>query len=120
MFNTIKVTIFTAILLIATSSYSQKAPQVCLVNEAGGVIALTHEACRGEKVNTKLFPFHAYATEASGTIHQGCYDIPSVEDAKPSKGTKIIPLVNFVDVEDLQVITFKAEWFTPEACPEMI
>jgi len=105
---------------LSTLSFAEKAPQVCLANDAGGIIALTHEPCRGEKVNTKLFPFHAYATEASGTIHQGCYDIPSVEDAKPSKGTKIIPLVNFVDVEDLQVITFKAEWFTPEACPEMI
>ena len=120
MFNTLKVTNFTAILLIATSSYSQKPLLMCLANQAGGAVVLTHEPCTGENVNTKLFPYHAYATEASGTIHTGCYDIPSVADAKPSPGTKIIPLVNFVDVIDLQVITFKAEWFTPEACPEMI
>ena len=113
-------TILLVISLISTPLMAEKAPQVCLANDAGGIIALTHEPCKGENVNTKLFPFHAYATEASGTIHTGCYDIPSVADAKPSKGTKIIPLVNFVDVVDLQVITFKAEWFTPEACPEMI
>ena len=120
MFNTIKVTIFTAILLIATSAFAEKPLTVCLANDAGGEIVLTHEPCTGKNVNKKLFPYHAYATEASGTIHTGCYNIPSVADAKPTPGSKIIPLVNFVDVVDLQVITFKAAWFTPEACPELI
>ena len=106
--------------VLSTPLMAEKSLTVCLANNAGGEIVLTHEPCTGEKVNTNLFPFHAYATEASGTIHTGCYDIPSVADAKPSNGTKIIPLVNFVDVVDLQVITFKAACFTPEACPEMI
>lgn len=106
--------------VLSTPLMAEKSLTVCLANNAGGEIVLTHEPCTGEKVNTNLFPFHAYATEASGTIHTGCYDIPSVADAKPSNGTKIIPLVNFVDVVDLQVITFKAAGFTPEACPEMI
>jgi hypothetical protein len=113
-------TILLVIAFISTPLMAEKALEVCLANDAGGEIVLTHEPCTGEKVNTNLFPFHAYATEASGTIHTGCYDIPSVADAKPSNGTKIIPLVNFVDVVDLQVITLKAEWFTPEACLEII
>jgi len=113
-------TLLISLALISTSAFAEKPLLMCLANQAGGAIVLTHEPCRGEKVNTKLFPFHAYATEASGTIHTGCYDIPSVEEAKPTPGTKIIPLVNFVDIVDLQVITFKAAWFTPDACPEMI
>ncbi len=113
-------TILLVIALISTPLMAEKSLTVCLANDAGGQIVLTHEACKGEKVNTKLFPYHAYATEASGTIHTGCYNIPLIDDAQKQPGTRIIPLVNFVDVVDLQVMTFKAAWFTPEACPEMI
>lgn len=113
-------TLLVSLALISTSAFAEKPLLMCLANQAGGAVVLTHEPCRGKNVNKKLFPYHAYATEASGTIHTGCYDIPSVADANPSPGTRIIPLVNFIDVVDLQVITFKAEWFTPDACPEMI
>ena len=106
--------------ILTTVAFANESPTVCLPNQAGGYIVLTHDACKSNLVNKKLFPYHAYATEASGTIHQACYDIPSTAEAKPTPNTKIIPVVNFIDARDSQVITFHAEWFTRASCPEMI
>ena len=113
--------ILTALLsVITTVAFANESLTVCLPNEAGGYIVLTHELCQSNLVNKKLFPYHAYATEASGTIHPACYDIPSTADAKPTPNTKIIPVVNFIDARDSQVITFQAEWFTRTSCPGLI
>ena len=114
------IVITTLISILTTVAFANESPTVCLPNEAGGYIVLTHDACKSNLVNKKLFPYHAYATEASGVIHQACYDIPSTAEAKPQPGTKIIPVVNFLDARDSQVITFQAEWFTRNSCPGLI
>jgi len=114
------IVITTLISILTTVAFANESPTVCLPNEAGGYIVLTHDACKSNLVNKKLFPYHAYATEASGVIHQACYDIPSTAEAKPQPGTKIIPVVNFIDARDSQVVTFQAEWFTRNSCPGLI
>ena len=101
--------------LITTSAFADDS-RVCLANKAGGLIVLTHETCKSDGIHTKLFPYHAYATETNGTVHTGCFDIPSIADAKPQTGGIIIPVVNFIDIADGEIITFHAEWFTSEAC----
>ena len=114
------IVLTTLISILTTVAFANESPTVCLPNEAGGHIVLTLEDCKSNLVNKKLFPYHAYATEASGTIHQACYDIPSTAEAKPTPNTKIIPVVNFIDARDSQVITFHAEWFTTTSCPGLI
>ena len=114
------IVITTLISILTTVAFANESPTVCLPNDAGGHIVLTLEDCKSNQVNKKLFPYHAYATEASGTIHQACYDIPSTAEAKPTANTKIIPVVNFIDARDSQVITFHAEWFTTTSCPGLI
>ena len=114
------IVLTTLISILTTVAFANESPTVCLPNEAGGYIVLTHDACKSNLVNKKLFPYHAYATEASGVIHQACYDIPSTAEAKPQPGTKIIPVVNFIDARDSQVVTFQAEWFTRNSCPGLI
>ena len=114
------IVLTTLISILTTVAFATESPTVCLPNEAGGHIVLTLEDCKSNLVNKKLFPYHAYATESSGVIHQACYDIPSTADAKPTPNTKIIPVVNFIDARDSQVITFHAEWFTTTSCPGLI
>ena len=105
-----------ALLALTVTTAFAEAPKVCLVNQAGGLMVLTHETCKSDNVNKNLFPYHAYATESNGTIHTGCYDIPSIDDAQKEPGTRIIPVVNYIDASDGQIITLNAEWFSPEAC----
>ena len=114
------IVLTTLISILTTVAFANESPTVCLPNDAGGHIVLTLEDCKSNLVNKKLFPYHAYATESSGVIHQACYDIPSTADAKPTPNTKIIPVVNFIDARDSQVITFHAEWFTTASCPGLI
>jgi hypothetical protein len=100
--------------LITTSAFADDS-RVCLANDAGGLIVLTHKQCTSDQAISR-FPYHAYATETNGTVHTGCFDIPSIADAKPQSGMRIIPVVNFIDTADGEIITFHAEWFTSEAC----
>jgi|11_taG_2_1085331.scaffolds.fasta_scaffold59366_3 hypothetical protein len=102
--------------LISTTALAGPHAKVCLANEAGGLVVLTAEKCDATTVDHKLFPYSAYATESNGTIHHGCYNIPSTKDAKKQPNTRIIPLVNYQDSTDGEIITFQAEWFTTEAC----
>jgi len=104
-----------ATLVLSTTLAVAQDSQVCLLNDAGGIIVLTHENCSSEKVVAR-YPYRAYATEDSGIVHEGCFDIPSTAEAKPQVGMRIIPVVNFIDVNDGGIVTFKAEWFTPESC----
>lgn len=101
--------------LTSTTAFADTS-KVCLANQAGGLMVLTHETCKSDNVNKNLFPYHAYATESNGTIHTGCYDIPSIDDAQKQPGSRIIPVVNYIDASDGQIITLNAEWFSPEAC----
>ena len=114
------IIITTLMSILTTVAFANESPTVFLPNDAGGHIVLTLEDCKSNLVNKKLFPYHAYATESSGVIHQACYDIPSTAEAKPTPNTKIIPVVNFIDARDSQVITFHAEWFTRTSCPGLI
>jgi len=107
------------VLALITTSANADNSKVCLANDAGGHIVLTREECKFTKVATQ-FPFYAYATEANGTLHEGCFDIPSIADAKPQPGMRIIPVVNFMDPTDMTSVTFQAEWFTIDACPDEI
>ena len=110
-----------ALLALTVTTAFAEAPKVCLLNDAGGMIVLTHEACTSDRPNlVETFPFHAYATESDGTIHNGCFEIPSVSDAKPDPGVRIIPIVNFIELEDYTIHVFQAEWFTIESCPQEI
>ena len=102
--------------LFTTSAFADTS-KVCLPNDAGGMIVLTHQECKTASVVDR-FPFYAYATEASGTLHEGCFDIPSIADAKQQPGMRIIPVVNFIDPVDMTLVTFQAEWFTLEACTD--
>ena len=98
-----------------------ESPKVCLPNDAGGMIVLTHETCPSTRENlAETFPFRAYATEGNGTIHEACFEIPSIADATPEPGMKIIPIVNFIELEDYTIHVFQAEWFTIESCPQEI
>ncbi|MDC1281550.1 hypothetical protein N8Z09_02730 [Methylophilaceae bacterium] len=108
-------TLLVTLALFTTSAFADTS-KVCLANQAGGLMVLTHETCKSDGLHTKLFPYHAYATESNGTIHTGCYDIPSIADAQKQPGTRIIPVVNFIDTVDGQIITLHAEWFSQEAC----
>ena len=115
MFKLVLLSLFT----LFTASAVAEDSKVCLPNEAGGLIVLTHVQCELPIVSNS-FPYYAYATESDGTLHEGCFDIPSIADAQQSPGIRIIPVVNFIDANDGEVITFHAEWFTEEACPEEI
>ena len=108
--------LITTLTLISTSALAGPHAKVCLANTAGGLIVLTAETCEAEKIDHKLFPYSAYATESNGTIHTGCYNIPGTADAKPQPNSRIIPVVNYQDADDGEIITFQADWFTTEAC----
>lgn len=107
-------TLFVTLALISTSAFA--GSKVCLPNDAGGLIVLTHEECKIDQAKAR-FPYYAYATESNSTVHEGCYDIPKIDDAKKQPGMRIIPVVNFIDAIDGEIITFHAEWFSPDACP---
>jgi len=104
------------ILLLFTVSAIADSSKVCVRNQAGGLIVLTQEACQIPIVSNS-FPFYGYATEANGTFHEGCFNIPKIDDAQQSPGVRIVPVVNFIDGNDGEIITFEAEVFRAESCP---
>ena len=104
------------LLLLFTVSAIADSSKVCVRNQAGGLIVLTQEPCQIPIVSNS-FPFYGYATEASGILHEGCFNIPKIDDAQQSPGIRIIPVVNFIDGNDGEVITFDAELFMEESCP---
>jgi len=109
-------TVLVTLALFTTSAFAEDYfSKVCLPNDAGGMIVLTHDVCQISSA-VESYPFHAYATEENGTLHTGCFDIPSIADAKQQEGMRIIPVVNFIDTDN-SIVTFQAEWFTLEACP---
>lgn len=98
-----------------SSSVLADTGEIYMANEAGGWLTLTHEECKTERVK-KQFPWHAYGTEANGTVHNACYVVPSLptakEQAKIPQSITIFPVVNIIDLEDGQVHTLRADWFT--------
>lgn len=76
----------------ATAEDYSQYKELFLVNQAGGVIALTVEPCQIPEA--KGFDSRAYATEGNGTKHEGCWMAPDISDAPNYPGVKIIPIVN--------------------------
>ena len=106
----LKKLIGTTMVLIATSALAVN--EVYMANEAGGYVVLTHEPCL-MKSHKDLYPYHAYATEGNGTVHLGCYIIPSIEDAPRSPDFEVFAVVNFID-EDGESFVIPAHFFSSE------
>lgn len=102
-------------LLLATSiAFAQD--EVYMENQAGGYLALTHQECKVSKLKD-VFPYHAYGVDGEGNvIGQACYQIPKLpnqeEMAEVPEGMSVIPVVNVIDLEDGEVHTLQANWFT--------
>ena len=90
--------------------------EVYMENQAGGYLALTHQECKVDKLKD-TFPYHAYGTDGEGNIlGQACYQIPKLpnqeEMAEVPEGMSVIPVVNVIDLQDGEVHTLQANWFT--------
>ena len=101
-------------LLITPLSYAQD--EVYMENQAGGYLALTHQECKVSKLKD-VFPYHAYGVDGEGNVlGQACYQIPKLptqaEMTEVPEGMSVIPVVNVIDLEDGEVHTLQASWFT--------
>ena len=90
--------------------------EVYMENQAGGYLALTHQECKVDKLKD-TFPYHAYGVDGEGNvIGQACYQIPKLpnqeEMAEVPEGMSVIPLVNVIDLQDGEIHTLQASWFT--------
>jgi len=90
--------------------------EVYIENQAGGYLALTHQECKVDKLKD-TFPYHAYGVDGEGNVlGQACYQIPKLpnqeEMAEVPEGMSVIPVVNIIDLEDGEVHTLQANWFT--------
>lgn len=90
--------------------------EVYMENQAGGYLALTHEECKVEELK-ETFPFHAYGVDGTGnTVGVACYQIPKLpnqeEMAEVPQGMQVIPVVNVIDLQDGEIHTLQASWFT--------
>ena len=90
--------------------------EVYMENQAGGYLALTHQECKVDKLKD-TFPYHAYGVDGEGNVlGQACYQIPKLpnqeEMSEVPQGMSIIPVVNIIDLEDGEVHTLQASWFT--------
>jgi len=102
-------------LLITTASFAQQ-DEVYMENQAGGYLALTHQECKVSKLKD-TFPWHAYGVDGEGNVlGQACYQIPKLpnqeEMAEVPEGMSVIPVVNVIDLQDGEVHTLQANWFT--------
>lgn len=86
--------------------------EIYMANEAGGYVVLTHEPCQMEP-HKELYPYHAYATEGNGTVHLGCFTIPSIKEAPKVPGMDVFAVVNFID-EDGESFVIPAHFFKSE------
>ena len=101
-------------LLITTTSFAQD--EVYMENQAGGYLALTHQECKVEELKD-TFLYHAYGVDGTGNIvGMACYQIPKLpnqaEMSEVPQGMQVIPVVNVVDLQDGEVHTLQASWFT--------
>jgi hypothetical protein len=84
---------YLALALTVVSLNTFAAKELFFKNDAGGDLVLTIKKCVNEQVAIE-HPFYAYATEKDGTVHRGCWVIPSIADAPKDPNIKIIPVVN--------------------------
>jgi hypothetical protein len=90
--------------------------EVYMENQAGGYLALTHEECKVPELRD-TFPYHAYGVDSTQKIvGVACYQIPILptkeEMSEVPQGMSIIPLVNIIDLQDGEIHTLEASWFT--------
>ena len=102
--------------ILLTTSLSYAQDEVYMENQAGGYLALTHQECKVDKLKD-TFPFHAYGVDGEGNIlGQACYQIPKLptqaEMTEVPEGMSVIPVVNIIDLQDGEVHTLQASWFT--------
>ena len=92
------------------SDYSD-ANELFILNQAGGVIAVSKELCDIPQAKAKGFEFKGYATEKDGTRHEGCWAAPDISDAPKTPGVRIIPIVNMYF--DGEIIMLPQHQFKP-------
>lgn len=95
---------------VAAENYSSHT-ELYMANQAGGVVALTVEPCAVELAKIKHFEMRAYATEANGTKHEGCWISPDISEAPNHPSIKIIPIVNVWF--DGVIVPFEQNLFAP-------
>jgi len=78
-------------------------------NDANGYIVITIKPC-SNTAWAKKYPNEAYATEANGTTHAGCWDRPDTSAAPKVPDVTIVPIVNTI-WEDGSKYTFPANIF---------
>ena len=109
-------TFIVALLLWSGSTCADEiiVEELICINEENGVIALTVQPCEDKNAREYYKMEHrAYATEANGTVHEGCWDRPDTADAPDVPGTRIIAVVNTYWPEVGQVVTYPASLFHP-------
>lgn len=95
----------------ATAEDYSNHHELFMSNQAGGVVALTDEPCAINAAQSKKFENRAYATEADGTLHEGCWIAPDISEAPNHPSIKIIPIVNVWF--DGIVVPFEQGLFSP-------
>ena len=86
---------YLALLFFVSVAYAQEVVEVkemFLKNSAGGEVILTREECKLKAPG--YFKNRAYATEGNGTVHEGCWMAPPIDDAPRSEITIVVPVVN--------------------------
>lgn len=108
-----KILALVAVLSItpATAEDYSQFKELFMANQAGGVVALTVEPCAIDAAKNKKFESRAYATEADGTKHEGCWIAPDISEAPNHPGVKIIPIVNVWF--DGIIVPFEQSLFAP-------
>ena len=109
-----KKLLLTIVLMLPVASFAQD--EVYMENQAGGYLALTHEECKVDELKER-FPYHAYGVDGTGKIvGLACYQIPKLpnqeEMTEVPHGMTVIPVVNVVDLQDGEIHTLEARWFT--------
>lgn len=106
------------LLLFVTASVFADSSEIYMANQAGGYLTLTHEECKVEELRD-TFPWHAYGVnESLEIVGMACYQIPApptqAEMTEVPRGMTIIPVVNLIDLQDGEIHTLQADWFTAE------
>lgn len=86
---------YLALFLLVSAAYAQEVVEVkemFLKNSADGEVVLTREECKLKAPG--YFKNRAYATEGNGTVHEGCWMAPPIDEAPRSELTRIVPVVN--------------------------
>jgi len=109
-----KKLLLTIVLMLPVASFAQD--EVYMENQAGGYLALTHDECKVDELK-ETFPYHAYGVDGTGKIvGLACYQIPKLpnqeEMSEVPQGMTVIPLVNLIDLQDGEIHTLEASWFT--------